>query len=113
MALAEIGLDGYRLLVERQADMGDLLKRRLREAGWLVVNDTPLPVACFTHPELREGRLTTARILAEIYRRGRAWISDVVVGGRERVLRACITSFRTDEADVGSLVEELERARRA
>jgi hypothetical protein len=43
--------------------------------------------------------------------RGRAWASDVVLAGRERAVRACITSFRTEEADLDVLVEELERAR--
>jgi hypothetical protein len=42
--------------------------------------------------------------------RGRVWISDVVLGRREKVLRACITSFRTDEEDVDVLVDELEHA---
>lgn len=113
LALAEIGLDGYRGLVERQTEMGDGLRRRLRAAGWIIANDTPLPVVCFTHRDLREGLTSTAAVLGEVYRRGRAWISDVVVGGRERVLRACITSFQTEEADLDVLLEEVEAARRA
>ena len=49
--------------------------------------------------------------MRSIQERGLAWISDVVLGGRHRVLRACITSFRTDENDLNVLVDELERAR--
>lgn len=37
----------------------------------------------------------------------RVWLSDVVLGNTERVLRACITSFRTDERDLDLLVSEL------
>jgi len=111
MTLAELGLEGYRQLIERQAAMGDLLRERLRQTGWLICNETPLPVICFSHPDIRGGRLTTSEILATIYTRGRVWISEVVLGGRERVLRACITSFRTDEEDIECLVEELEYAR--
>jgi aromatic-L-amino-acid/L-tryptophan decarboxylase len=111
MALAELGLDGYGELIDRQARIGDRLRLRLRETGWLVVNDTPLPVICFTHAELQAGGPTTHEILEAIYARGRVWISDVSLGGRERVLRACITSFRSDEADVECLIEELEKAR--
>lgn len=113
LSLAELGLDGYRELIEHQAAMGDRLRERLIGAGWAVVNDTPLPTVCFTHPEIRSGRVTTRKILGRIYRRGRVWISDVTLGGRERVLRATVTSFLTRPEDVETLVEEVERARRA
>ncbi len=48
MALAELGLDGYGTLIERQTALGDYLRGRLRETGWLIRNDTPLPVVCFS-----------------------------------------------------------------
>jgi hypothetical protein len=38
------------------------------------------------------------------------WISDVVLGGREPALRACITSYLTTEEDIEVLIAELERA---
>jgi glutamate/tyrosine decarboxylase-like PLP-dependent enzyme len=113
MMLAELGLDGYRQLIERQAGMGDLLRERLRQTGWLICNETPLPVVCFSHPDIQGGKLTTGEILASIYAHGRVWISDVILGGQERVLRACITSFRTDKEDIECLIEELENARLA
>ena len=113
MTLAELGLDGYRRMIERQAAMGDLLRERLRQTGWLICNETPLPVVCFSHPDIRCGRLTTGKILLTIYARGRVWISDVILGGQERVLRACITSFRSDEEDIECLIEELEHARQS
>lgn len=111
MALAEIGLDGYRDLIEHQTDMGDLLRGRLRDAGWEVVNRTALPLVCFTHPWIRAGRTSTTGILDVIAARGRVWISDVSLGPRNhRVLRACITSYETRPADLDALVEELEAA---
>lgn len=112
MALAELGQDGYGALIERQAAMGERLRVRLRETGWLIRNETPLPVVCFSHPDLQSGGLAPSQLLETIYARGRVWISEVVLGGQERVLRACITSFRTDESDVECLIEELEHARR-
>ena len=113
MTLAELGLEGYRELIERQAKMGDWLRLRLGETGWLIRNETPLPVVCFSHPDIQNRGLTTAAILETVYSRGRVWISDVLLGGRERVLRACITSYRTDEIDIECLIEELEFARAA
>ncbi|MFW6202077.1 MAG: pyridoxal phosphate-dependent decarboxylase family protein [Gemmatimonadota bacterium] len=112
LSLAELGLSGYRSLIERQARMGDALRERLRDRDWVVVNDTPLPLVCFTHPDIRGGRATTDRILAAILERGRVWISQVEPNGGPAVLRACVTSFRTEESDVDCLIEELERARR-
>ncbi len=111
MTLAELGVEGYAAMIERQAELGDLLRTRLSEAGWIVRNDTPLPVVCFTHPQLFGGQLSTDDVLAVIYSRGKVWISDVVLGGQEHVLRACITSFRTDASDIEFLIRELEHAR--
>jgi hypothetical protein len=87
------------------------LRTRLRTAGWIVVNETALPLVCATHDDIRAGRCTTAGIVQSVQARGHVWISDVVLGGHERVLRACITSFRTVEEDLDVLVNELEHAR--
>jgi glutamate/tyrosine decarboxylase-like PLP-dependent enzyme len=112
MTLAELGAAGLAEMIDGQARTGDRLRLLLREAGWTVVNETMLPLVCFTHPDIRAGRLTTADVLREIYARGNVWISDVVLGGREHVLRACITSFKTDERDLRCLIEEIETVRR-
>src|SRR5262249_33119400 len=111
MTLAESGADGIASRIDRQARMGDRLRVRLRESGWTVVNETVLPLVCFTHDDIRSGRVTTTAVLDTIYARGNVWISDVVLGRRERVLRACITNFKTDDDDLESLVGELEHAR--
>jgi aromatic-L-amino-acid/L-tryptophan decarboxylase len=111
MALAEAGAHGYCEIIEWQAQMGDYLRSRLKQTGWEVVNQTELPVICFTHPALKEGLFTTNELLQTIYKRGRVWISDVILGKKERALRACITSFETNESDIECLLEELEYAR--
>lgn len=111
-ALAELGTDGYARLIEHQAAMGELLRERLRTAGWIVVNDTALPVVNFTHPDIRAGRTTTVAIRDAIYARGNAWISAVTLTGGEPTLRACITSYLTTPEDIAALVEELEAVRR-
>ena len=113
MSVAERGGDGLVEQIDHHARMGDLLQSKLINAGWMIVNDTPLPLVCFTHDDIRDGRRTTSDILQAIYARGNVWISDVVLGGQERVLRACITSFRTDEQDLEVLINELELARNA
>jgi glutamate/tyrosine decarboxylase-like PLP-dependent enzyme len=111
MSLAELGTPGYAALIDHQAKIGDLIRVRLREAGWTVVNDTRLPVICFSHADIQAGHITTEAVLGVVYRRNRVWLSEVTLGARERVLRACVTSFNTDEGDVACLIEELEHAR--
>ncbi|MCU0681572.1 MAG: pyridoxal-dependent decarboxylase, partial [Polyangiaceae bacterium] len=110
MALAELGRDGYTALVEGQTALGDVLRARLRSAGWLVVNDAALPVVLFTHPRMRADPTSTGRMLGAIYGRGRVLITDVTLPGGERVLRACITSYHSDERDLDVLFEELDFA---
>ena len=117
LALAELGVEGYGALIDRQAQVAERIRDELRRAGWLVVNETPLPVVCFTHPEIRAGRLSTSDVLRGVYERRRVWVSDVVLGqaspaGSDRVLRACVTSMWSDTTDVACLVEELETVRR-
>lgn len=112
-ALAELGLPGYARLVEHQAAMGEALRARLAAAGWRVVNDTVLPVVCFTHPEVDAGQITAATIRDRVYARGGAWVSTVELAAGAPVLRACITSYQTGPEDLEALVQELELARGA
>jgi len=111
MALAERGHSGFATQIDRQAQMGDALRTKFRQAGWIAVNDTVLPLVCVTHDDIRSGRCAAADLVRAIQARGRVWVSDVVLGRREPAVRACITSFRTEDEDLDVLVDELERAR--
>jgi aromatic-L-amino-acid decarboxylase len=75
----------------------------LRASGWRIVNSTPFPLVCFT----REG-LVPARFLAALHQRQIAWMSEARIG-ETPVLRACITNFRTTEADIHWVVNEMNR----
>lgn len=110
-ALAEQGRDGMAALLDGQAVVGDRLRKGLTERGWTIENDTPLPVVCFSHETLGRDRRATAEFVRQLLARGRVWISDVWLPEREWVLRACITSFRTDESDLEVLLEELDAVR--
>jgi hypothetical protein len=87
------------------------MKELLREAGWEVVNDTQLPLACVTHPDARAGRVDLAALVAKVHARRKVWVSRTVLAGKLPVIRACITSWRTTPADLEVLVAELEAAR--
>ena len=104
LALAHLGESGYVEMIEHQARMGDVLRTALARAGWRIVNATPLPLVCFT----RDG-LVASEFLAALYQRQIAWISDVRLGDGAPVLRACITSFKTTEAEIEWVVREMGR----
>lgn len=109
-AIAEHGLQGLGRIVERQADIADRLRERLRAAEWRVVNDSPLPLVCFTHSAIDGERLTTQAVVDRVLARGRCWISHVTLARNTAALRACITSFDSTEADLEILMQDLEAA---
>ncbi|MEO7965378.1 MAG: pyridoxal-dependent decarboxylase, partial [Gemmatimonadaceae bacterium] len=106
-ALAEHGVDGIGAFVEHQARMGALIRERLIAEGWRVLNDSPFPVVCFSHDTLGHSEHQTKRFTEQILARQLVWISDVRLPHHGWALRACVTSFRTDERDVGVLMDEL------
>jgi glutamate/tyrosine decarboxylase-like PLP-dependent enzyme len=110
VSLAAHGLSGYARMFEHQTRIGDVLRDRLTAAGWSIVNDTPLPVACFTHPSLSDRPADLDRIRDHVLHSGVAWISTVRLSNGRPALRACITSYRTDERDIDLLVAALRGA---
>lgn len=112
LSWVSLGRDGYAKLIEHQTEMGDLLREKLESSGWRIVNRTPLPVVCFSHRDLEGGETTVEEVLDRLYERGEVWVSSTVLReSRSPVLRACITSYRTNAEDVDKLVHELEGAR--
>lgn len=102
LSLAHHGESGYAEMIERQTTLGERFREMLCKAGWRVVNSTPFPVICFT----REG-LDASKFLADLYRRQIAWMSEVTLGDAAPVVRACVTSFRTTEADLEWVIGEM------
>ena len=111
MALASLGHEGMAAQIEHQADMGELLRRELSDRGWMLVNDTPLPVVCFTVDEMERGSVEAAQLAAAVLSEV-LWISPLVIApDRPRVLRACVTNHLTEERHVAALAEAVTRAR--
>lgn len=113
LSLAVAGWDGYAQSLRQMTAVGDALRRELVAAGWKIANQTPLPIVCFT-----DGRGTRPdaaayleSIAQEVVGSGEAWISTTRIGANQTVLRACITNFRTTQADIAALVRSLEKAR--
>jgi glutamate/tyrosine decarboxylase-like PLP-dependent enzyme len=108
MTLAEAGGEKLAQQIEHQTDMGDLLRRKLIENGWEILNDTPLPVVCFTHSGLDAQQQSA--VLDQLYSRGYVWISGTLLRKHTPALRACITSYHTNADDVTFLINELNAA---
>src|SRR5438876_782703 len=104
LALAQHGESGYVQIIEHQARMGEVLRESIERAGWRIVNRTPLPLVCFT----RDG-LVASKFLAALYEHQIAWMSEVRLGDDAPVVRACVTSFRTNESDIEWVVREMSR----
>jgi len=114
LSLAVAGWQGYAEAIGHMAKMGDLLKQKLEENHWEVVNQTPLPLACFvdrTRPDGDKAAYLDA-VCARVLASGKAWISVPRIGDDTPVLRACITNYRTQPEDLDTLLTALNDARR-
>ena len=111
-ALAELGAEGYARMIDAMTERGDSLRAKLRTAGFRVVNDTPLPLVCFTHPAIESGSISSGELARKVRARGRAFLVATVLASGERVVRACITNHRTEERDLDTLIDELRAAMR-
>jgi glutamate/tyrosine decarboxylase-like PLP-dependent enzyme len=103
LALAHYGESEYINMLEHQTHMGQVLRASLAASGWQIVNATPLPLVCFTRDGLDISKFVTA-----LQERQIAWMSEVNLRGVP-VGRACVTSFRTTEAHIASVVREMNR----
>jgi aromatic-L-amino-acid/L-tryptophan decarboxylase len=102
LALATLGFEGYIELWRKQVSLGELLRTRLRDDGFTIVNDTPLPVVCFRGSSSDLGAI--AKNIKD------AWISVTKLATGERALRACVINHRTTASDVHALCDALRAA---
>jgi aromatic-L-amino-acid/L-tryptophan decarboxylase len=108
LVLAAHGWDGVARRIDHQTRVADRLRELLRARGFAIANDTPLPLVCFTHPQLR-GLDAYDQVVARLRIDQTAWLSRTVLAGAP-VLRACVTSYETQAEDMDALVTAIERA---
>jgi glutamate/tyrosine decarboxylase-like PLP-dependent enzyme len=96
--------------VEREAALGDLLRRRLRKAGWTIASKTALPVVTAVHPAMRSGKTSAAEIVERLAERGVLAKAETLRPGEPQAIRLGIISRRTAEADVEAVVAMLNAA---
>jgi aromatic-L-amino-acid decarboxylase len=103
LVLAAHGWEGLAARVDHQAEMAAQLRARLRERGFLVLNETLLPLVCFTDRRL-VGAAAHDAVALRLRLGQSAWISRTLLAGRIPALRACITSYETQTQDIDALV---------
>jgi hypothetical protein len=86
--------------------MGELLRTKISEQGWLIHNQTDLPVICFTD---RAGRTpceveSFANALADLG----GWVTTVRLSNGVSALRAGISNYRTEEEHLDLLIRRLK-----
>lgn len=79
----------------------------LLERGWTIRNHSPLPVILF---EDAGGAVPSRELADALEEDGSVWLGCVAYEGRT-LLRACMTSFLTERADVDLLLERLDAVR--
>ena len=115
MTLAAAGREGMARTIEQQVEMGRRLGELLEADGWAVVNGDQPALVCFESPDwateqVEERARRYQDVAARVVAGGGSWISATRTVGRP-VLRACVTSYRTREADLVRLVDALHEAR--
>ena len=110
LSLLVFGWEGFSQMVEYQTKMGQYLRRKLTDNNWLITNNTPLPIVCFTDKQFQSEEDFTKVVVKNIVASGKSWISNYPTGGISSI-RACISNYRTTEKDIDELVSELGHER--
>jgi hypothetical protein len=77
-----------------------------------IVNQTRLPVICFTDGESELDLADCQRIANAVVPSGQAWISTIQVGKQKQpALRACITNHGTEPRHIDTLLAVLRQVR--
>ena len=110
LSLLIYGWKGYEKTITDQAEVGDLLREQLLENDWEIMNNTPLPVVCFSDSKYRSDPDFTQSILTRLISSKKSWISVYPINGVP-LFRACITNYNTSKKDIDELVQELNEER--
>ncbi|MBL4596779.1 MAG: hypothetical protein JKX99_09405 [Robiginitomaculum sp.] len=107
MMLRAVGVTGYQKMFDRHFALAEALREKLPQAGWKIQNYSALPVILFTDDQFK---LDSQQIADQLEARGRVWLGRVDYGGVS-CLRACLTSYLTELADIDVLLAELDEVR--
>jgi glutamate/tyrosine decarboxylase-like PLP-dependent enzyme len=93
--------------IEREMLLGDALRSRLRDMGWEVVNETPLPVVCTVHPAMRNGAFTADEVVQHLRKKGVLAWPEALRPNEPDALRLGIISRQSSEDSIRFVVDRL------
>lgn len=105
--LAAEGLDGLAARVDTLTARARFLAAQLAARGWSVVNDTPLPLVCVTHPRIRRGQVAPGHVALTLRQQDVAWVSETRLAGRLPVLRLCVLHPEISESTLLRVVDAM------
>ncbi|MEN7546992.1 aminotransferase class V-fold PLP-dependent enzyme [Rapidithrix thailandica] len=111
LQLLMVGWEGLAGMVRSVSETGALLKKQLLEHDWELLNDTCLPIVCFTDARFTTDSQFVPALCQEVVNSGKAWISIYTIK-KMPALRACITNYTSTEKEVGDLVNLLNKLRK-
>lgn len=114
LAMKQIGVEGYRRLISHDIALASILRERIDAHPELdLVASGPLGVTCFRYAPADAADLDALnrRLLWIVQEEGEVYLTSTILDGRF-VLRANIMNFRTNEADLGVLLDAIVRAGR-
>jgi glutamate/tyrosine decarboxylase-like PLP-dependent enzyme len=107
MTMKQLGLDGYRRLIEHDLALAGHLAARVGSERELEMwEPRGLGIVCF---RLRGDDALNRAVLRDVQLGGRAFITGTVLAGRFW-LRACIINHRATESDVDAMVDAVLEA---
>ncbi len=108
MTLLMLGWEGLATMIRSTTKIGDYLKAQLIENKWILLTESPLPIACFTHSDHEGDGEFISFICKRILETGEAWISIYNIKDVPS-LRACITNYATGSKEINKLIALLNR----
>jgi glutamate/tyrosine decarboxylase-like PLP-dependent enzyme len=106
LALGAVGWAGYARMVEKTIALAALIRDRLLEEGWTVVNASDLAVVCAAPPA---GAPAPRELVGKLLASGEAWVSVATFEGQD-VVRACVTNGMSTAGDIIRLLDALRAA---
>ena len=112
LCLKQAGRDGYQQMIREDIALAAYLDQRCAGHAELEACATGLSITTFRYRPLNwkgDSEALNAlneELLARLQTGGRVFISNALIDGQYQ-LRACVTNFRTTEADMDALVDEV------
>ena len=111
MLLKSVGADCIGAAIESNVRCAKYFAALIRQSSdFEMLAPVPLSIFCFRSTQATDLNATNERLLTAIQRGGRSYVSNAMLKGRF-ALRGCVLNYRTTEADMDRLLDDIRSAR--